>query len=63
MARAFWARWGVWSLLLSWAPVIGWVTVIAGTMRTPLWQFTALVALAKTGRYAILGWSASGLIG
>lgn len=62
-ARALWARWGVWSLLLSWAPVIGWVTVIAGTMRTPLWQFTLLVALAKTGRYAILGWGASGLIG
>lgn len=62
-ARGFWARWGVWSLLLSWAPVIGWVTVIAGTMRTPLWQFTLLVALAKTGRYAILGWSVSGLIG
>lgn len=62
-ARGFWARWGVWSLLMSWAPVVGWVTVIAGTMRTPLWQFTALVALAKTGRYAILGLAASSVIG
>jgi len=62
-ARAFWARWGVWSLLMSWAPVIGWVTVIAGTMRTPLWLFTLLVAVAKTGRYAILGLAASSVIG
>lgn len=62
-ARALWARWGVWSLLMSWAPVIGWVTVIAGTMRTPLWRFTLLVAIAKTGRYAILGLAASSVIG
>lgn len=62
-ARALWVRWGIWSLLMSWAPVIGWVTVIAGTMRTPLWRFALLVAIAKTGRYAILGLAASSLIG
>jgi membrane protein YqaA with SNARE-associated domain len=61
-ARRWWGRWGVWSLLLSWAPVIGWVTVVAGAMRTPLWQFTLLVAVAKTGRYALLGWAATGFI-
>ena len=62
-ARVLWARWGVWSLLMSWAPVIGWVTVIAGTMRTPLWQFTLLVALAKTGRYVLLGLAGAAVIG
>jgi len=55
-ARDWWSRWGVWSLLLSWAPVIGLLTVIAGTLRTPFWQFLALVALAKFGRYAALAW-------
>lgn len=55
-ARGWWARWGVWSLLLSWAPVIGLLTVVAGTLRTPFWHFLALVALAKFGRYAVLAW-------
>lgn len=55
-ARRWWARWGVWSLLLAALPVIGWVTVIAGALRTPLWLFTALVALSKTARYGLLAW-------
>lgn len=55
-ARRWWQRWGVWSLLLSWAPVLGWFTLVAGTMRTPLWQFMLLVGLAKTGRFMVLGW-------
>ncbi|KPQ07955.1 MAG: putative membrane protein [Rhodobacteraceae bacterium HLUCCA12] len=55
-ARRWWGRWGVWSLLLSWAPVLGWFTVVAGAMRTPLWQFALLVTLAKTGRFAALAW-------
>lgn len=49
-------RYGVWSLLLSWAPVLGWFTLVAGIMRTPLWQFTLLVAIAKTGRYTVLAY-------
>ncbi len=54
-AQRWWLRWGVWSLLLSWAPVLGWFTVVAGAMRTPLWQFTVLVIAAKTGRFVFLG--------
>lgn len=54
-ASAWYARYGRWSLLLSWAPVIGDpLTVAAGVMREPLWSFLALVTLAKFGRYAIL---------
>jgi membrane protein YqaA with SNARE-associated domain len=58
MARAqrWWARWGMWSLLLSWAPLIGMLTVVAGTLRMPMVPFLALVGLAKFGRYAVLGW-------
>ena len=55
-AQDWYARWGVWSLLLSWAPLGDGFTVVAGIMRTPIWLFVALVALAKTGRYIILAW-------
>ena len=54
-AQAFYGRWGHWSLLLSWAPVIGDpLTLVAGVLREPLWRFLALVTLAKVGRYLIL---------
>ena len=53
-AQRWYAKWGVWSLLLSWAPLGDALTVAAGVMRTNIWLFVALVALAKTGRYVIL---------
>lgn len=53
-AQAWYQRWGVWTLLLSWAPLGDAVTVVAGVMRTPFWLFLTLVALAKTGRYLVL---------
>ncbi len=55
-AQRWYDRWGVWTLLLSWAPFGDGFTVIAGVMRTPLWLFLALVSLAKTGRYLVLAW-------
>lgn len=49
---ATYRKWGVWSLLLSWTPIIGDpLTIVAGVMRTPLWIFIPLVALAKGARY------------
>jgi membrane protein YqaA with SNARE-associated domain len=46
---------GQWSLLLSWAPIIGDpLTVVAGLMREPLWRFLPLVLIAKLGRYLAL---------
>ncbi|MFZ9733576.1 MAG: YqaA family protein [Burkholderiaceae bacterium] len=54
-AQDWYARWGRWSLLLSWMPVIGDpITVAAGVMREPFWRFLLLVGLAKTGRYLVL---------
>lgn len=48
-------RYGRWSLLLSWAPVIGDpLTVAAGVMKEPLWSFLLIVGLAKAARYAVL---------
>lgn len=59
MARAeiWYRRWGVWSLLLSWAPFGDAFTVVAGVLRTPFWLFLLLVAIAKTGRYIVLAWA------
>lgn len=50
-------RFGFWTLLLSWAPIIGDpLTLVAGVMREPWWRFLLLVSIAKTGRYTVLVW-------
>ncbi len=52
---AAYRKWGIWSLLLSWTPVIGDpLTVVAGIMRTPLRIFIPLVLLAKALRYIVV---------
>jgi membrane protein YqaA with SNARE-associated domain len=54
-AAATYARHGVWSLLLSWVPVIGDpLTVVAGLMRAPIWPVLAIVTVAKAARYAVV---------
>ncbi|PKR88225.1 hypothetical protein CXZ10_15620 [Pleomorphomonas diazotrophica] len=54
-AQGWYRRYGKWSLLLSWAPVVGDpLTVVAGLAREPLPIFLALVTVAKVGRYAVL---------
>ncbi len=59
-ARRRYARFGYWSLLLSWVPVVGDpLTLIAGVMKEPLWRFLLLVAFAKTARYVTVLWAAS----
>ena len=51
-AARWYARWGHWSLLLSWMPVIGDpLTVVAGVLREPLWRFLLVVGFAKVARY------------
>jgi len=55
-AQAWYHRYGRWTLLLSWMPVIGDpLTIVAGVLREPLPVFVLLVALAKTGRYLAVG--------
>jgi membrane protein YqaA with SNARE-associated domain len=54
-AQGWYARWGRWSLLLSWAPFIGDpLTVAAGVMRERLLPFLLLVGVAKTARYLVV---------
>ena len=56
-AEAWYHRYGRWSLLLSWAPIIGDpLTLAAGLLREPLLPFLLLVGLAKLGRYLVIAW-------
>ncbi len=54
-AERWFTRWGKWSLLLSWVPIIGDpLTMIAGTLRMRFLPFILIVAIAKTGRYIVI---------
>jgi len=62
-ADRWFAKWGVWSLLLSWVPIIGDpITFAAGFLRVNLGVFLVLVVLAKGGRYVIVLALAQGLL-
>ena len=53
-SRAF-RRWGVWSLLLAWLPIVGDpLTLVAGAMRVGLARFVALVTIGKASRYVVI---------
>ena len=54
-AEGWYRRYGRYSLLLSWAPLVGDpLTLAAGVLRENIWIFLALVTLAKTGRYLVV---------
>ena len=54
-ATAWFNRYGVWSLLLSWMPIIGDpITLVAGVLKVAFWRFLVLVAVAKTIRYMVV---------
>lgn len=57
-------RYGVYSLLFSWLPVVGDpLTFIAGVLNERFWRFFMLVAVAKTARYIVLYGLYAGLFG
>lgn len=54
-AQRWFQKYGVWSLLMAWAPIGGdALTFIAGMMRVRFDLFLVLTALGKGARYAIL---------
>ena len=54
-AQDWYARYGRWSLWLSWVPFIGDpITVAAGVMRERLLPFLLIVGTAKTLRYVFI---------
>ena len=54
-ATRWFTRWGKWSLLLSWVPILGDpLTMAAGLLNMRFLPFILIVAIAKTGRYAAI---------
>lgn len=54
-ATHFYQKWGVWSLLLAWMPIIGDpLTMIAGMFRVNLPIFLLLVTIGKAARYIVI---------
>ncbi|TKB11675.1 YqaA family protein [Desulforhopalus sp. IMCC35007] len=64
-AKRFYARYGAWSLLASWFPIIGdALCLLAGIFTLNLLRFSILVFLGKFSRYATVAYLAhSALIG
>jgi len=61
-AAGWFERYGVWSLLFAWAPVVGDpLTVIAGAFRVRFVPFLLLVTIGKFVRYLFVFWVALSL--
>jgi membrane protein YqaA with SNARE-associated domain len=54
-AAQYFARYGSWTLLFSWVPVLGDpLCLVSGFLRTQLWRFILLVAAGKLARYLMV---------
>ena len=54
-AQRLYDRWGSWSLLMAWAPVVGDpLCLVGGLFGVPFWRFTLFVGAGKLARYAFL---------
>lgn len=59
LATSWFNRYGSWSLLFSWLPVVGDpLTVVAGVLRVNLYIFLLLVVIGKAARYVAVLWGA-----
>ncbi len=55
-AERFYARYGSWSLLLSWVPVLGDpLCLVGGMLRVSIGRFSILVLAGKLARYSVVG--------
>jgi membrane protein YqaA with SNARE-associated domain len=62
-ASRWFAKYGAWSLLFAWLPVVGDpLTLAAGVLRVNVWLFLVLVAAGKAVRYAAVLAAAQGLL-
>lgn len=56
-AERFFNRYGVFSLLFTWLPVVGdGIALISGILRISLWYVLPLVLVGKAVRYALILW-------
>lgn len=54
-AQRWFNRFGVWTLLFAWLPVVGDpLALVAGLLRTPFFLTLALIAIGKATRYAVV---------
>lgn len=50
-------KYGVWTLLLSWLPIVGdFFPLAAGWLKLPLWSSSLLIFIGKAGRYGVVIW-------
>ena len=57
-ATIFFNKYGKWSLLFGWLPIIGDpLTFVAGTLRFSFIPFIILVSIGKAGRYLVIYFS------
>lgn len=58
-AEKIYARYGLWSLVFSWVPVVGDpLCLVGGILKIRFMHFSLLVFLGKLGRYAAISWLA-----
>ena len=51
----YFKKYGIWSLLLAWVPIIGDpLTILAGVLRVNFFTFLLLVSISKISRYIFL---------
>ena len=63
-ASRWFRRYGAWSLLFAWLPVVGDpLTLVSGVLRVNPWLFLALVATGKAARYAVVILAVQGALG
>lgn len=62
-AEAWFKRWGLWALLVSWAPGGDLIVALSGVLRVPVLTFLILVTIAKTLRYAAVALIGLGIFG
>ena len=56
-AQGIYKKYGFWSLLLSWVPIIGDpITLIAGLLKENFVRFLLMVSIAKIARYLFVYW-------
>ena len=51
----YFKKYGIWSLLLAWVPIIGDpLTILAGILRVKFFTFLLLISISKISRYIFL---------
>ena len=54
-SEIYFKKYGIWSLLLAWVPIIGDpLTIVAGILRVKFLTFLTLVSISKISRYVFL---------